>query len=359
VRKVRERPPEDAHREEYAGVVKALAAVRAYRSAEVPPRRPRARPAADHAIKSDECQNRSRVTRVHASRHAAVAHGGASPRSGASPGGRAAARGERRASGVLDGVPLHSARRGARRPPRPLGLRPGRRLRLSLRLLRPLLGLRLLRPLLGLRLLRPLLGLRLLRPLLGLRLARLPRGPRRLTGWRGVQVSDRVELGPECLVLEHVEHGQLLHAVALGKTGAGRDRARVWCATALSPFVAPRRLRAVLRPHAPGPNQARGGLPRLDQPEECAGQGALPAGATTRAARRPRRAPRSERAAERAAERRAAARLRSPSSRTRPPRRCAPHRGRGHSRPFNKLFRAFALRRAGLVSESNNKLQYT
>jgi hypothetical protein len=92
VRKVRERPPEDAHREEYAGVVKALAAVRAYRSAEVPPRRPRARPAADHAIKSDECQNRSRVTRVHASRHAAVAHGGALTAFGCEPrrpGGRA------------------------------------------------------------------------------------------------------------------------------------------------------------------------------------------------------------------------------------------------------------------------------
>jgi hypothetical protein len=29
------------------------------------------------------------------------------------------------------------------------------------------------------------------------------------------------------------------------------------------------------------------------------------------------------------------------------------------SPPFNKLFRAFALRRAGLVSESKNKLQYT
>ena len=27
--------------------------------------------------------------------------------------------------------------------------------------------------------------------------------------------------------------------------------------------------------------------------------------------------------------------------------------------PFNKLFRAFALRRAGLVSDSKNKLQYT
>jgi hypothetical protein len=32
---------------------------------------------------------------------------------------------------------------------------------------------------------------------------------------------------------------------------------------------------------------------------------------------------------------------------------------RGAAQPFNKLFRAFALRRTGLVNEIKNKLQYT